>query len=917
MGFPWRLERVMTLSLGSRLGPYQILSLIGVGGMGEVYTARDTRLDRTVAVKVLLKDRLDRPDRRRRFESEARAISSLHHPHICTLFDVGEQDGIAFLVMEYLEGETLDDRLSRGPLAVKELLAYAVQIAAALDHAHGEHFVHRDLKPTNVVLTSSGAKLLDFGLVRRSIVEQVVPTLSSTLSFEDRKLTGEGALLGTLQYMAPEQLEGKEADGRTDIFALGALMFEMATGQKAFAGSSQASLIASILTHHPPAASSTRLDAALPPGIDHLIERCLAKNPADRWQTARDVKLELEWIAGGGSQATRTRPRPPWSMREAVAWTAAVGALAFAAVTSVRSPARQVPPAEATRFVIAPPPGTRITASENNTRIALSPDGRYLALIATTNGRQQLWIHSMESGGAQPLAGTDDALSPFWSPDSRFVGFFSRGSGELKKIEVTGGPARTICQAQTEGAATWGRDGTILFTQFLDGIYRVSGEGGTPVRVTTVDKGRRELNHYWPSFLPDQRRFIYLATALDAAGFRATPTIYVASLDSSDVTPLAQLHSKMVYASPGYLLFIEQGALLAQAFDAVTLERRGEPVRIADGVGYYRTIGNGAFSISDSGVLAYQGAGDDSQLVWYDRRGNLADTGWGKQNYGTPRLSRDAQSVAVDVLDPQTGTSDIWIYDVLQGAPVRFTLDLDDESDPVWSSDNQRIMFRTNRGGAASLRTGSAAPNLYVKTLGVGAAEELLIASPGPLNPEDWSHDGQWIAYINNTRQTGSDLWVMDLLGDNQQARPFVATRFDEWGARFSPNSSRIAFVSTESGAPEVYVTTVGAAGPKTRISNGGGTSPRWRRDGRALFYAAADNRSIMSVPVDWSGGFKAGPPTRLFTISPEAAARFGVRGMPYDVSPDGERFMFNVQAGQPGPSQISVVQNWRAALPP
>lgn len=902
----------MTLSAGARLGPYEIRALIGVGGMGEVYTARDTRLDRSVAVKVLLHDVVDRPDRRRRFESEARAISSLQHPHICTLFDVGEQDGVAFFVMEHLEGETLDDRLSRAPLSVKELLAYAMQVADALDHAHQEGFVHRDLKPGNVMLTHSGAKLLDFGLARRSIVAPVAPTMS-TLSFERHKLTAEGTILGTFQYMAPEQLEGKEADARTDIFALGTLMFEMATGQKAFEGSSQASLIASILTHQPPPVSSAIRDAGLPQGLDHVIERCLAKNPVDRWQTARDIKLELEWIANGGAQETRTLPRPRWHRREAIAWSVAVFATAAAVAAAARLGVRDAP-ADVTRFVVTPPPGTMIDASENTTRMALSPDGRQLAFVATTNSQQRLWIRSLGSLEAQPLTGTDGAASPFWSPDSRFVGFFARGTGELKKIDVTGGPARTICAAQMDGAPTWGPDGTILFTQYREGIYRVSGEGGTPARVTTVDKTRGELNHYWPEFLPDGRHFMYLATALDANGLRATPSVYMASLDSTDATLLARQHSKMVYAPPGYVLFVEQGALLAQAFDAPTLKLNGEPVRIAEGIAYYRTLGHAAFSVSTKGVLAFQGAANDSRLVWYDRQGNAADTGWAKQNYGTVRLSPDARSAAVDVLDPHTGTSDLWIYDVSQGSPVRFTFDLDDESDPVWSPDGRRIMFRMNRGRPAGAQ-GSAAPNLYAKTLGIAAKEELLVGDPGPLNPEDWSPDGQWIAYVNNTKQTGWDLWMLPIAGD-RKPRSFVATRFDEWGARFSPNSSRIAFVSTESGAPEVYVATVGEPGEKTRVSSGGGTSPRWRRDGRALFYASADNRSIMTVPIDWSPAFKAGIPARLFTISSNAAARLSLRSMAYDVTPD-ERFLVNIPDGEPGSSRITVVQNWTAGLTP
>jgi Tol biopolymer transport system component len=919
MGVLWvfsgRVDIHMPLSVGARLGPYEVLSLVGVGGMGEVYKARDTRLDRTVAIKLLPVDAAGRADRRSRFETEARAISSLSHPHVCTLFDIGDEDGRPFLVMEYLEGETLDDRLTRGALPAAEVLRYGVQIADALAHAHDAHIIHRDLKPSNVMLTASGVKVLDFGLARRSPVE-LESFATSTVSFEQRRHTAEGTIIGTFQYMAPEQLEGREADERTDIFALGMSLYEMATGHKAFTGDSQASLIASILTRQPPSISThsaTRGDRLLV-GLDHLVDRCLAKDPEQRWQTARDVKLELEWIAGGGS-----RPTAPVAImrrvftRERLAWAVATVAVA-AAVTGVRVPVRDAP-LEPTRFIVSPPAGTTIGVAENRMRIAISPDGRRLAIVASTEGKQQIWLRSLDSVSAEPLPGTDGAVSPFWSPNSRLIGFFSPGDGALKKVELTGGPARTICPAQTDGGATWGRDGTILFTQFLDGIYRVSADGGMPTRVTQVDKAKRELNHYWPEFLPDGRHFLYMATALEPSGVRATPTVYVASLDSSDTTLLTQMHSRMAYASPGYLVFVQDGALLAQTFDSAKLRLTGEPVRIADGLAYVRTLGNGAFTISANGTLAYQGAEDASQIRWYDRSGNVTDATWPKQNYGALRFSRDGQSVAVDVYDPRAGTADIWIFDTSRGTPIRFTSDPADESGPVWSPDDERILFRTVRGGPESLRMGSAAPNLHAKAVATGI-EEPLVSDPSPLETNDWSPDGRWIIYTKNTRQTGRDLWLKPVAGDGNP-HAFSNERFEEFGAGFAPDSRWVAFVSTESGPPEVYVAPVQQPGQRKRISTGGGTTPRWSRDGRELFYASADNRAIMRVQIEPGSTLTTGLPTRLFSIGESPAARDGRRNTIYDVSPDGKRFLVSVPADDPGSSRVTVVLNWTSVLKP
>ena len=666
----------MALEAGTRVGPYEVLSLVGVGGMGEVYKARDSRLDRIVAIKLLRADVAGRADRRARFDKEARAISSLSHPHICTLYDVGDDNGQPFIVMEYLEGETLDDRLTRGALPAADVLRFGVQIADALAHAHRAHIVHRDLKPSNVMLTSSGAKLLDFGLARRNEIEPMAVG-STTISFDRGSLTEEGTIVGTFQYMAPEQLQGKEADERTDIFAFGTLLFEMATGRKAFDARTQTGLIASILSGATTGGVATRaLTRDCLQRSTTLVERCIAKDPDDRWQTARDLERELEWVASAGSSLTRT-------------WSASVLA-AFAPVVERDHPGGRgrhrvaVRPvadiecagsADVTRFVIAPPPGSLIPFGEQRTRIALSPDGRTLAFVAFNKGRLQIWVQPLDSLVARPLDGhRRRGVAVLVAQTAGTSGFSRRISGELKQIDLSGGPPRTICAAAIEGLAEWGHDNTILFTVFRSGIFRVPADGGTPMRVTSLDKSRREINHYWPSFLPGGTHFIYLVTANATDTSKATPSVYVASLDGRDRQLLDRIHSRAVFVAPGYLLFEDEGSLLAQPFDLTSRHLTGEAVRVADQMAVNRTLGTAHFSVSTTGALAYLGSGDTSEMVWYDRQGTPSPTGWATQWYGEPRISPDSTARGrADVFDPRSGAADLWIYDLQRNVPTRFT----------------------------------------------------------------------------------------------------------------------------------------------------------------------------------------------------------------------------------------------------
>jgi eukaryotic-like serine/threonine-protein kinase len=894
----------MMLPAGARLGPYEVLSPLGAGGMGEVYCARDTRLNRTVALKLLPAELRDRPDRRQRFDLEARAISSLQHPHICALFDVGEQDNTAFFVMEYLEGETLDDRLIRGPLPPKEVLLYAAQIADALDHAHRAHVVHRDLKPSNIMLTSSGAKLLDFGLARNRGVE--ITGSTPTVTVAPDRLTSEGTILGTFQYMAPEQLEGKDADARTDLFALGTVIYEMATGKKAFEGTSQASLIAAILTGQPPAISATRPEASLPPALDHVVERCLAKNPDDRWQTARDVKMELQWIAGESAQRPRVARAPARRrVSQFVAWAVAAIAIVLAAGSLLT---RERPPApELLQSVVALPAGTTVGIGREFTSLALSPDGRHLAFVAVTDGRQRLWVQSFDEAAPRPLEGTEGGVSPFWSPNSRFIGYYARNAKLLKKIDRSGGPAQVICAADASSLPVWTRDNMILFSQFRTGISWVSAEGGTPTSITQVDKERRELNHYWPSPLPDGRHFLYTATNLGPNGQRATPIVYVASLDPNEPRKeIAREHSRMVYERSGHVLYVQEATLFARSFDVENLRLTGEAVRVAQNVDYYRSTGLAGFAVSDAGVIAHHGGAGPLELVWFDRAGTRLGTLGTPQQVGSVRISPDGESVMVEVLDPKLGTSDLYKYDLARGTSGKFTFDLNDEGSPVWSPDGLTILFRSDRGTGAD-----ASMDFFTKRLD-GTAELPIFSKPGPQTNEDWSRTGL-IAY-GDPRGNGRDIFMLSP-AENNRTWPFVDSPGDQAEPRFSPTAPWVAYASDETGSFQVKLKPLGEGQPMQTVSSTGGISPRWRRDGKELYYLSGDGNSVIRVSIESASALRIGAPSKLFDIGGSTSFRTIGGNRVYDVTPDGQKFLISVTTGDTASSRITVMRNWAAAL--
>jgi serine/threonine protein kinase/Tol biopolymer transport system component len=916
----------MTLEAGARLGPYEILSPIGAGGMGEVYKARDTRLGRDVAVKVLPQQLSASPELRQRLEREAKTISQLSHPHICTLFDVGEADVtgegagrealgagrddfssaqrttpsaqrlVQYLVMEYLEGETLADRLGKGSVPVEQSLKIGIEIADALDSAHKSGIVHRDLKPGNVMLTRSGVKLLDFGLAKlHAPVAGAVSAVTSlpTALQESQPLTTRGTILGTFQYMSPEQLEGGEADARSDLFAFGCVLYEMLTGQKAFTGKSQASLIGSIMNTDPPPVSS--LQPMIPPALDRVVKGCLAKEPEQRWHTAHDVRMQLQWIAEGGSLAGVPAPvAARRRSREKLAWAVAAAGLIAAAALAVGFVKRAPAKPRLVRFEIPTP--EQIVSIDTP---RLSPDGRLLAFNATdSTGKTRIWIRPLNAVGAQPLAGTEGTSRPFWSPDSRFIGFFAEG--RLKKIDVSGGPPQKICDAPSGSDGSWSSKGVILYDgRSADPIRRVSAAGGVATDFIKADTSRKEGAVGWPEFLPDGKTFLYMAM-----GLKAEDSVYrVGSLDSNETRTLMPAQSMVAYAPPGYLLFVRDRTLVAQPFDAKSAKTTGEPVPLADQVGI-DTVGLARFSTSLDGSLAYRTGEINRRLLWTDRTGRELETVGAPGEYFNPALSPAGDRLAYDFSDPRSGggaAGDIWIRDLRRGVNSRFTFSNEDDSCPVWSPDGKRIVFSRDRGTAWDL--------IEKPADGQGAEAELL-KGDGLIFASDWSAAAGAIIYSRQAKDTGFDIWMIPLQGDRKPVL-VLQTPFNEMWPKLSPDGRWIAYQSNESGRQEIYVQSFPATGGKWQISTNGGTEPTWRGDGREIYYRAPDQQ-LTAVEIEAAGGtFQAGTPRALFP----GKFQPGTARNRYLPAPDGQRFLFVSPLGRDAMSPTTVVLNWFSEL--
>jgi Tol biopolymer transport system component len=860
--------------------------------MGEVYKARDTRLDRTVAVKILPEQLTADPQFRERFDREARALSQLTHPHICTLYDVGDQDGTAFLVMEHLEGPTLADRLTKGPLPLDQALQTAIEITSALDTAHRAGIVHRDLKPGNIMLTKGGAKLLDFGLAKSS-APLVAGSGPSMLPTTPANLTAQGTILGTFQYMAPEQLEGEEADARTDVFAFGAVLYEMLAGRTAFEGKTRASLIGAILKDEPPPISTLR--PLSPASLDRVVKKCLEKDPYARWHSVHDLHDELAWIAADRTPtiAVAAAAARPW--RERAGWIAALCvALLSSALWVLGSRWRGTPvaaDAQEMRLQIVTPPGASLVG------FAISPDRRALVYQATAEGRTQLWIRSLDSGAARPLDGTEGALptAPFWSPDGRSIGFFT--TDQLKRIEPDGGLVRTLASAPQSRGGTWGTTGTILFAAGSAGsLNTVPAGGGDTVVVTRVDRPRQS-GHRFPHFLPDGRHFLFYS--LGAPEGRG---VYVGTLGSTDTQRLFDADSAAVFAGPDRVLFAREGALWAQRLDLTQLRAVGEAVPVSTQMALNADLfGDVALSETAPGLIAYRAGAGKRQFKWFDRTGREVGAMGGPDEGqpAAPQLSPDGRTLMFR--RTLGGNTDMWSLEAGRNVLRRLTLDAARDYDAVWSPHGDRIVFNSDRKGML---------NLYETSFsgGTASAATLLLETAEHKNTNDWSADGRFILFMVQSPTTGNDIWVLPLFGDRQPS-PVAQTPGSELRGRFSPDGRWVAYESNESGRSEIYVQSFPALDRKVQISTGGGAAPFWRGDGRELFFRSPDDQ-LMTARITSSGAqIDADTPSILFALPP-GPNRDGSTGGWYVATRDGQRFLVNTSVEAASP--ITVLLNWK-----
>ncbi len=907
----------MSLAAGTKLGPYEVVGAIGAGGMGEVYRARDTKLGREVALKVLPEALAADAERIGRFQREAKVLASLNHPNIASVYGFEDSGGMHALVMELVEGQTLAERIAGGvgaglkpaptsthAIPIEEALPIARQIAEGLEYAHERGIVHRDLKPANVKITPDGmVKLLDFGLAKALEGDGATgsdPASSPTLS---RLATQAGIILGTAAYMSPEQAKGRPVDRRADIWAFGCVLFEMLSGKKPFDGETITDVLAAVVRAEP---DWSLLPAATPGVVGNLLRRCLKKDAKQRLQAIGDARIALEEILSGTAVPEETSVSIPEqrSRRQYLAWAlVAVLATVAAGLGAWIWLARGAPGAPAVVSQIPPPPNANYVFGGNDVGApAISPDGKWLAFVAAgSDGKQELWVRPLDATTAQPLAGTDGASYPFWSPDNRSIGFFANGN--LDRIDASGGPPLTLAAAGNGRGGTWNQDGTILFAPTSSSpLFRVPASGGAARQVTQLNVSRQESGHRWPQFLPDGKHFLFYGAsyAADRSG------MYAASLDSSAPTLIVRGNSNAVYVPPGYLLFVRQGTLIAQRFDAASLRLVGQTGPLVEHAEVNSNVYRGVFTVSQNGILAYQAGGSlgqNAELLWFDRSGKqIGETGEPGALY-TPSLSPDDRKLAVRVTAPGAGTvNNIWIYDLAEGIKTRLTFSSANDGVPAWSPDGKTIAFASNRSGEL---------HLYEKAAdGTGSTSPLVVDNAREILPS-FSSDGRYLIYERFAAQKGSheEIWAMPLFGGR---KPFVVVQnpqFDVGMSALSPDGKWLAYESAESGQREIYVVPFLHGSGKWEVSTGGGTWPRWRHDGKELFYLSPDNKIMSAEISEQSGSLEIGKVAPLFPVNPV------IGGQAYDVSADGKKFVVDTQAAPKTSEPLTLVVNWPSLL--
>ncbi len=873
----------MSLTPGTRLGSYEITGPLGAGGMGEIYRARDAKLARDVAIKILPSEFSADRDRLTRFEQEARSASALNHPNIVTIYDVGRTDSVSYISMELVQGQTLRDLLAGGALTTRRLLALGAQIADGLARAHEAEIVHRDLKPENLMVTRDGhLKILDFGLAK--VVAAVEAEMSQQPTAAEP--TGPGVVLGTVGYMSPEQASGRPVDFRSDQFSFGTILYEMATGKRAFSRGSAPETMAAIIREEPEPLG--RFVHGVPAPLRWIIDRCLAKEPNERYASTLDLARDLAHLRDhvlevtdeGSAEALRRRPGWP-----ATVWIGVLMLTVFSAlIVGIRW--RKPTPGPPVQFTVA------IPGEPVGSRMTLSPDGSHLAIETFSRGQRRIYLRRLDSEETVELTGAVGGAGHFWSPDSRHLAFW--GDGKLKKIPVTGGPAVELCEALVTAPGAWNRDGTILFPCRDDprGLYRVSEEGGKAVPVTACTPA--EENHKGPWFLPDGRRFLYHVNSMPGAA--NTRELRIGSLASKESRTVTRLDSRAEYSPTGHLVYAREGALFAQRFDERRALLLGEPIPLAENISYFLNTADGEFSVSQTGVLAYREKASLFRIAWLTRSGEETGQLGEPAYHGGFRISPDGARVALAIRDSRSGTGDLWLFELERGVSTRLHSDPVHEFTPVWAPGGARLLYGSDRQGP---------PDIYETTIGLTpGGEQVLLEQSGLQQPEDISRDGGLLVYTNSERWPNSDIWVLPLAGERRPI-PWARTRFTEASPRISPDGRWIAYESDESGVPEIYVAMTQGGGGKKRISPAGGRRPRWRADGRELYYIGPGD-FIMAAAVAPGGTLGVGAPAPLFRVA-------GVTT--FEVVADGSRFLVSSPSDPSQGSQVTVMVNWTAAL--